>query len=84
MSGTDISEAAGRYLKFSFEDKGYGMDADEVAKIFDSSYSAQKRRNGIRYGLAASRKIVENHGGSLEVKSIPGESTTVVLCFPLP
>ena len=83
VSGVDVSETGGRYLKLSFEDKGYGMDADEAAKIFDSSSPAQKRRNGVRYGLAASRKIVENHGGSLEVKSNPGESTTVVLRFPL-
>lgn len=83
VSGEDISEDGGRYLKLSFEDKGYGMDADELAKIFDSSYPVQKKRNGIRYGLAASRKIVENHGGSLKVKSTPGESTTVVLRFPL-
>lgn len=83
VSSKCISETDGHYLQLSFEDNGYGMDADEVAKIFDSSYPEQKRGNSGRHGLSASRKIVENHGGSLEMISSPGESTTVVLNFPL-
>jgi signal transduction histidine kinase len=84
VSGRDIVEGDHHYLEFTFEDRGSGMDAEDVAKIFDSSYSTRKRENSGRNGLAASRKIVENHGGSLEMISSPGESTTVVLRFPLP
>ncbi|MCK5193773.1 MAG: PAS domain-containing protein, partial [Desulfobulbaceae bacterium] len=84
VRGRDTVKGDHHYLELTFEDRGYGMDADEVAKTFDSSYSIQKRGKSGRNGLAASRKIVETHGGSLEMISSPGESTTVVLRFPLP
>ena len=82
VSGKDVAETGGHCLTISFEDKGEGMSADEMERIFDSSVN-QKRRNSARHGLAASRKIVKNHGGSLKIESTPGESTTVMICFPL-
>jgi len=44
--------------------------------------SRTRRQHGSGLGLAIARRIVEAHGGSLEVESKPGEGTT--FRFPLP
>lgn len=83
VSGKNIIEGERRFLQLSFEDWGYGLNPEEIEQVFDSAYATWKVQNGMKHGLAASRQIVENHGGSLEVESKHGESTTVVVRFPL-
>ena len=83
VGGKYVVEGDRRALELSFEDRGDGMNPEEVKQVFDSSYATQKLHNGVKHGLAGSRQIVESHGGSLGVESKPGESTRVVVRFPL-
>ena len=62
-------------------DTGAGMDADVRAKIFDPFYSTRAGGSGL--GLPTARKVVEAHGGSIEVQSVPGKGSQFSLRFPV-
>ena len=62
-------------------DTGAGMDADVRARIFDPFYSTRPGGSGL--GLPTTRKIVEAHGGSIDVQSVPGKGSRFSLRFPL-
>jgi Signal transduction histidine kinase len=59
------------------------MDADTVDMLFTVFFSTKGGR-GTGLGLAASGKIVEQHGGVLEVESAPGRGTTFTARLPRP
>ncbi|MFV1994750.1 MAG: ATP-binding protein [Verrucomicrobiales bacterium] len=62
------------------EDTGEGIAEADLEQIFDRFYRADRSRGsangGSGLGLAITKAIVESHGGSIEVASVPGEGTT--------
>jgi hypothetical protein len=52
-----------------------------MRRIFEPFYSYGKRK-GTGLGMATVKKIVEEHGGSLEVLSEEGQGTTVIMTIP--
>jgi signal transduction histidine kinase len=63
-------------------DTGFGIDRQSLGKIFQPFFTAKKRR-GLGLGLPICNRIVKAHGGSIEVKSRPGEGTKVIVHLPL-
>jgi signal transduction histidine kinase len=64
-------------------DKGEGMAADDVPRVFEKFYrrkGTQKRGAGL--GLAIVRRVVEDHGGRVEIDSSPGHGTRVSVILP--
>jgi signal transduction histidine kinase len=61
-------------------DTGHGMAPEVMAKAFRPFFST--RGGGTGLGLATTRKIVEAHGGSIEVQSEVGRGTKFTLCLP--
>ena len=62
-------------------DTGRGMSEEEVRDAFEPYFSTKD--TGLGIGLALTRKIVSDHGGSIELSSAPGRGTTASLRFPL-
>jgi signal transduction histidine kinase len=62
-------------------DTGSGIPPDRLATIFDDFVTTKKR--GLGLGLAISKKIVEQLGGTIAVASEVGRGTTFTLRFPL-
>jgi len=62
-------------------DNGPGIPPEEQPKIFQAFYST-KGHKGTGLGLAAARKIVEEHGGHITLRSVPGEGTTFTIRLP--
>jgi signal transduction histidine kinase len=62
------------------QDNGIGIAAPEVALIFEPFYST--KRGGTGLGLAIANRIVERHGGVLEVESRLGAGTTMRVWIP--
>ena len=62
-------------------DTGIGMSDEVQANIFEPLFTT-KGEEGTGMGLAASYGIVQEHDGSIEVTSTPGEGTTFTLSFP--
>lgn len=64
-------------------DSGVGMPPEVVARIFDPFFTT-KGDLGTGLGLAQVRSIVEDHGGTLVVKSMPGQGAVIGMRLPGP
>jgi signal transduction histidine kinase len=61
-------------------DTGPGIPPDSVERIFQAYYSTKKGGTGL--GLPMAKRIVDEHGGRLAVKSEPGKGTDFTLRLP--
>jgi two-component system sensor histidine kinase PilS (NtrC family) len=67
-------------VSWRVRDKGRGIAADNLRKIFDPFYTS--RQGGTGLGLAIVHRIVENHGGRVHVQSEPGKGTVFEIELP--
>ncbi len=74
------SEDIGDSLQCSVSDTGIGLAPEIKDRIFDPFFTTKGQGTGI--GLSVSYAIVENHGGTLTVDSVPGEGTTFTIILP--
>jgi len=65
----------------SVSDNGPGIPAERQEAVFEA-FNSTKGQRGTGLGLAVTKKIVEEHGGRIDLESQPGEGTTVVLALP--
>jgi signal transduction histidine kinase len=63
-------------------DTGQGMSEETMAKVFRAFYTTKQGGSGL--GLPTSRKIVEAHGGTIDIESAPGRGTKVTIWLPAP
>jgi PAS domain S-box-containing protein len=68
-------------IVFEVSDTGCGMDYEVKQKAFTSFFTT-KGKGGTGIGLLITRKIVQQHGGSVTLTSTPGEGATFQLRFP--
>ena len=68
-------------LQLRIKDNGTGIPRRILRRIFEPFFTHGKRR-GTGLGMATVKKIIEEHGGTLEVLSEPGQGTEVILCLP--
>jgi signal transduction histidine kinase len=64
-------------------DNGKGIPADVMPKIFDPFFSTKEIGKGTGLGLSISYKIVQQHGGKIDVESAPGKGTRFAVHLPL-
>ncbi|HXL15873.1 MAG TPA: ATP-binding protein [Methylomirabilota bacterium] len=74
------SGSTGSWVCVEVQDNGIGIAAPEVELIFEPFYST--KRGGTGLGLAIANRIVERHGGALEVESRLGAGTTMRVWVP--
>jgi len=67
-------------LELCIADSGKGMSEEELRKAFQIRFTTKQDGHGL--GLLACNKIVENHGGKIEVKSKVGEGTSFKIKLP--
>jgi len=69
-----------RHVRVDVEDTGRGIAKDYLERIFDPFFSMHREGTGL--GLAISRKIIESHGGRIEVSSEPGKGAKFGVVLP--
>jgi signal transduction histidine kinase len=69
------------YIRFDILDTGTGMDEQTLAKLFTPLFSS-KGNKGTGLGLFIANKIVEQHGGTIDVKSTPGQGSLFSVIIP--
>lgn len=65
------------------EDNGAGIPEEIRQKIFEPFFTTKGSESGTGLGLAISYQIIEDHGGSIDVWSEPGEGTRFTLRLPM-
>jgi len=70
-----------RTVYFEICDQGCGMDYEVKQKVFTNFFTT-KGTEGTGLGLLTTRKIVQEHGGTIEFESIPGQGSCFRLVFP--
>ena len=71
---------AGPVAVVSIEDNGAGIEQSDVEAIFDPFFTTKSLGTGL--GLTNARKVVELHGGRIEVNSEPKVGTTITIRLP--
>ncbi len=72
--------ATGPYIKITITDRGRGIAAQILDRIFDPYFTTKESGSGL--GLAITHSIVRKHGGHIEVESQPGSGTRVIVYLP--
>ena len=65
----------------AFADQGAGIRAENLEKIFEPGFTTQCGSPGL--GLAVTRMVIEQHGGTIRVESREGQGTTFTLTLPI-
>jgi PAS domain S-box-containing protein len=77
----------GLFIMVSVSDTGVGIPAEEHDSIFDKFHQVGATTKGVRegtgLGLAITRRLVEQHGGSIHVRSQPQQGSTFLFTLPL-
>jgi signal transduction histidine kinase len=76
----ETRRAAGGRVAIDVRDRGAGIAADVLPRVFDPYFTT--RRTGSGLGLAISRNIIEGLGGTIAIRSRPGEGTEVRIELP--
>jgi len=74
-----------REIEVAVKDTGPGITEEDQEKIFDEFSSVRRRHQtsaGSGLGLAIVKRIVEGHGGHVQVKSAPGRGSTFTFTVP--
>jgi signal transduction histidine kinase len=74
------SAEAGVVIEFA--DTGNGISAEELEKIWEPFYTSKPEGKGTGLGLSICRRIVEEHGGTIDIESEVGKGTTVRVLLP--
>ncbi len=77
-----ITDRKEENVNISFKDSGLGIPDTIIDKIFEPFMSYGKKE-GTGLGLSITKKIIENHSGSILVKSDLGEGTTFIVSLPI-
>lgn len=68
-------------VQVTLHDTGAGIPSDCLGRIFEPFFTTKSQGTGL--GLAITRKVVEGHGGRIEVESAPEVGTTIRIILPV-
>jgi nitrogen fixation negative regulator NifL len=69
-------------VAIEFEDTGDGITPANLAKIWEPFFTTKPAGKGTGLGLAICRRIVEEHGGTIDIKTQAGHGTTIRIVLP--
>ena len=70
------------FVDVAIQDSGEGIPEEQLKMIFEPFFTTKGPQKGTGLGLVLAKKVVEEHGGFIRVKSKVGEGTTLNLLFP--
>lgn len=73
--------AGDEIISIEISDTGLGVANDDISRVFDPFFTTKK--NGLGIGLALTRRVVEEHGGKVSLRSIVGKGSEVKIALPM-
>jgi two-component system phosphate regulon sensor histidine kinase PhoR len=82
---TVSAQASADEVVISVQDTGVGIPADDLPRIFERFYKADRARSGggTGLGLAIAKHIVQGHGGRIWADSVEAQGSTFYFTLPL-
>jgi signal transduction histidine kinase len=71
------------YVDIRVEDKGSGITPAQMSRIFDPYFTTKQGKSGTGLGLYITKKVVEDHSGSIKVDSTPDVGSVFTIRLPL-
>ncbi len=71
------------YVDVRIADTGQGITPEQIARIFDPYFTTKQGKSGTGLGLFITKKVVDDHKGSIKVDSTPRVGTTITIRLPL-
>jgi two-component system sensor histidine kinase HydH len=68
-------------LEISFTDTGLGISEEVLPKLFSPLFTTKAQ--GMGFGLAICKRIIEAHQGTIGVNTVKGQGTTFILTLPI-
>jgi two-component system NtrC family sensor kinase len=76
-------DAQAEQVQLRVRDTGCGISPENIAKIFEPFFSTKEDQHRTGLGLAIAKNIIDQHGGSIVVNSVPGTGTEFAVTLPL-
>jgi signal transduction histidine kinase len=70
-----------RWMRIRVADSGGGITQENMSRLFEPFFTT--KQNGTGLGLAVTRRIIEEHNGSIQVESQAGTGTTFTVMLPM-
>ena len=67
----------------SIKDSGIGMTAETKERLYEKFYTTKSPDKGTGLGMSISKRIIEEHNGTIEVESEFGKGTKFTICLPI-
>jgi two-component system sensor histidine kinase RegB len=77
------ADCSATHLMITVQDDGEGMSSEVLRRAGEPFFTTKEPGQGMGLGLFLARSIVERLGGNLEIRSAPGQGTTVTVALPL-
>jgi signal transduction histidine kinase len=81
------ADPSGAWLHIAVQDTGQGISPEDLPHVFDRFYRGDPSRaratGNTGLGLSIARAIVQSHGGSISVQSVPGEGACFTIVLPV-
>lgn len=75
------NNGTGPFAEIKVSDTGRGIEPENLSRVFDPFFSTKERGTGL--GLSIVHRIIESHGGTIDVKSAPDRGTTFRIVLPI-
>jgi len=76
-----LLSCSAEFLEVEFQDSGVGIKAEDLGRVFEPYHTSKSTGSGL--GLMVVQRIVQDHGGHIELKSKPDEGTRFAIYLPL-
>ncbi len=73
---------AGKYVRVRIRDNGCGIAEEHLYRIFEPFFTTKSEAHGTGLGLSITHNIIQDHGGTIEVRSEPGKGTEFTVSLP--
>lgn len=77
-----ILQATAEWVTITIQDNGKGMPPEAIQKIMDNTGFTQDKKDGHGIGYSQIHQTLKDNHGKLDIQSVPGEGTKIILTFP--